>query len=81
MDTGNWLTIIAAIGSAGVTYGVMANKLGNALTELKEFKAEVNRSRERTGERLEEVGKQLTRLEERVKVRRLTSPGIHPEKK
>jgi hypothetical protein len=76
MDTGNWITLLGAVGSAGITYGVLSNKVGNLQTELRELKAEWNRSRERTGERLEAIGKDITKLAERSRHRPITRQGV-----
>lgn len=71
MDTGNWLTILGAILSAGVTYGIVATRLAGIVADVRDLK----RSREDQGKRLEGLKVDITKLQERIKIRRSTSPG------
>jgi hypothetical protein len=74
MDTGNWLTILGAILSAGVTYGIVATKLAGIVADIRELK----RSREDQGKRLGELKVDITKLQERIKLRRNTQGGVGP---
>lgn len=76
MDTFNWLTLLGAVASAGVTYGVLSNQVGNLSTDLKSLREEWNRSRERTGERIEALVKDVAKLQERSRHRVVTSQGL-----
>jgi hypothetical protein len=68
MTTANWLTILAAVISAAVTYGTLRTTLAAVREQIGELKAEFNRSRQSVGERLEQQGGRLTRLETRDEV-------------
>lgn len=81
MDTGTWISLIGAAVSAGVTYGILSNQVGNLKTAHKDLKEEWNRSRERTGERLEALGKEVATLKERLRHRPVTRGMGVPEVK
>lgn len=70
MDTGNWLTLLGAILSAGVTYGIVATRLAGLTADMRDLK----RSREDQGKRMEGLKVEITKLQERIKHRR-TLPG------
>lgn len=74
MSTGNWLTLLGAIMSAGVTYGIVATKLAGLTADIRDLK----RSREDQGKRLEGLKVDITKLQERIKIRRSTHPGLAP---
>jgi hypothetical protein len=65
MTTANWITILAAVITAAITYGALRTNVGAVREQLSELRAEFNRSRESVGQRLEDQGKKLTALETR----------------
>jgi hypothetical protein len=76
VDTGNWLTLLGAVGSAGITFGVMSTKLAAMAKDLQSLREEFNRSRERAGERMEALGKDLAKLQERSRHRPTAPQGV-----
>lgn len=90
MSTSNWLTIIGAIASAALTYGVMSTKVAGLVGDVKdltaklekfevEWRAEWSRAREATGKRIDDLGKDVAQLQVQIKLRRRTTGvGIPP---
>ena len=69
MTTANWITIIIAILGVAVTWGQTTTVVAGLREQLRDLKAEFNRSREAQGERLEEMGKDLMEVQTTVKTR------------
>lgn len=55
MTTPQWLSILGTLVGAAIVWGSLKNQVGNLETAFREFKAEVNRSREDQGKRLYEL--------------------------
>jgi hypothetical protein len=68
VTTANWLTILAAVISAAVTWGMLQRTVAALEKTVSELKHEFNRSRESVGQRLEELGRQVTALRTRDEV-------------
>jgi hypothetical protein len=65
VTTANWITILATVIAAAITYGALRANVGGVREQLSELRAEFNRSRESVGQRLEDHGKRMTVLETR----------------